>query len=196
MADTFEKLNNGSLSRICAQLDLPEAVRALIAGCTEVPEALVKLEGNGFLIEAVRLVAHGLPKREATWWACMCARHTATPDLPEADRAAVDAAERWVRHQHDEPRRAALAAAKQAGFASPEAWAGVAAFWSGDSMSPLGQPPVAPAEHLTGVAVAGAVALAAVRAHPERQKQRLARFLEAAHGIAAGGAGRLAPEDA
>jgi hypothetical protein len=55
---------------------------------------------------------------------------------------------------------------------------------------------VAPPPHLTGVAVAGAVALASVRNDAARQKQRLALFLRSAQDIAAGGSGRLAPEAA
>jgi hypothetical protein len=68
------------------------------------------------------------------------------------------------------------------------------AFWSGDSISPLGQPPVAPPPHLTGLAVAGAVVLASVRSRPEKQHERLAAFLSSACHIAGGGHGRLEPE--
>jgi Family of unknown function (DUF6931) len=195
MGAALVKLAGSNLEEVRERLDLPGEATALVTGCTATPDALERLESHGFLIEAVRLLAHALPKREATWWACMCAHHTAPTDLPAPDRAAVAAAEQWVRRQTDEPRRAAFAAAQQAGFGSPEAWAAVAAFWSGESMSPLGQPAVPPAEHLTGTAVAGAVALAAVRTKPERQKDRLARFLDSAHNIAAGGPGRLPPEE-
>jgi hypothetical protein len=61
-------------------------------------------------------------------------------------------------------------------------------------MSPEGQPVVPPAEHLTGLAVSGAVVMAAVRGHPERADARFGRFLAAARDIAAGGAGRVEPE--
>ena len=86
--------------------------------------------------------------------------------------------------------------AEDAGFGTPEAWAAVGAFWSGDSMSPEGQPAVPPAPHLPGTAVAGGVALSAVRGDVSRQKARLRRFLESGRDIAAGGPGRLNPEDA
>lgn len=87
-----------------------------------------------------------------------------------------------------------MALAEAIGFQTPEAWAAVGAFWSGGSISPPEQPPVAPPAHLTGVAVAGAVALAAVRGDAGRQLARLTRFLASAREIAAGGAGRLPPE--
>jgi hypothetical protein len=61
-------------------------------------------------------------------------------------------------------------------------------------MSPEGQPAVPPAEHLTGVAIAGAVVLAAVRRLPERADARFALFLTSARDIAGGGGGRIEPE--
>ncbi len=103
-------------------------------------DAIVRLEAAGFAAEAVRMMAHALPKRESVWWACMCAANTAPADLPEPDRLARETAELWVRQQKDEQRRAAMTHAEASGFQTPEAWSGVAAFWSGDSMSPVGQP--------------------------------------------------------
>ncbi len=188
------KLGGSRLAELRPHLDLPPEAVGLVDGCDGAPAALEALVGGGFLVEAMRLLAHGLPRREAVWWACMCARHTAPADLAAPDLAALEAAEHWVRRPSDENRRAAYACAEAAGFASPEAWAGVAAFWSGDSMSPLGQPAVPPAPHFTGLAVAGAASLAAVRVHPDRQPRRLASFIASARQIAAGGTGRLEAE--
>jgi hypothetical protein len=156
--------------------------------------AIQRLEDAGFVTEAAKVMAHALPKRECVWWACMCARHTTPPDLGEADAAAVSAAETWVRHQTDESRRDAFDHAQRANFSTAEAWAAVAAFWSGDSMSPLGQPKTPPAPHLAGTAAIGSVTLAAVRIHPARRDDRLRRFLGSARDIAGGGVGRLPPE--
>jgi len=127
---------------------------------------IAALARAGFPIEATRVFAHALPKREAVWWACMCAAHTAPAQSAEGDLKARELSETWVRQQSDDTRRAAMEEAKRTGFQSPEAWAAVAAFWSGDSLAPPNVPPVPPPAHLTGVAVAGAVALASVRARP------------------------------
>ena len=126
----------------------------------------------------------------------MCVGHTAPPDLPSIDRAAREAAEEWVRQQTDKTRRIAFARAQAGGCVSPEAWAAIAAFWSGDSMSPEGQPAVPPAPHLAGTAAAGAVALASVRGDVTQREARLHRFLESGRNIAAGDAGRLPAETA
>ena len=50
------------------------------------------------------------------------------------------------------------------------------------------------ADHLTGVAVAGAIILAATRVAPEKADDRFQRFLQSARDIACGGAGRIEPE--
>jgi hypothetical protein len=168
---------------------------ALVQSETDSAVAIRRLEDAGYVTEAARLMAHALPKRECVWWACMCARHTTPPDLPEADAAAVSAAEIWVRQQTDESRRDAFDHAQRANFGTAEAWTAVAAFWSGDSMSPLGQPKTPPAPHLTGTAAIGSVTLAAVRTYPALRDDRLRRFLGSGREIAAGGAGRLPPEE-
>lgn len=196
MSGTLTKFNSVDLGALLPLVALPAEAARAVHECASMPAALAALEAAGFDAEAVRLVAHALPKREAVWWACMCAAHTAPSDLAEAERAALAAAELWVRAQTDAARRAAMAQAQATGFSSPEAWAAVAAFWSGESMAPEGQPAVPPAPHLTGTAVAGSVALSAVRGQVSRRPARLRRFLESGRNIAAGGPGRLGLEEA
>jgi hypothetical protein len=188
------KMDLADLSAVLPRLDLPKAAAADVNGSKSASEALAHLMQADHLIEAARLCAYALPAREAVWWAARCARATTSADLKDDDRQACDLAEQWVRHRNDETRRSAMDKAQAAGCGSPEAWAAVAAFWSGDSMSPPDQPKVPPAPHLTGTAVAGAVILASVRAHPDRQAARLRRFLGSAMDIAAGGGGHLEQE--
>jgi hypothetical protein len=194
MAGTLTKIAGVELASALSLAALPPEAQVPLQGCADIADALARLEAAGFATEAIRVLAHALPKREAVWWACMCAVNTAPADLAEADRLARESAELWVRQQKDEQRRAAFAHAEASGFQTPEAWSGVAAFWSGDSMSLVGLPAVPPAPHLTGTAVAGAVALAAVRGEVARQPARLKRFLESGRNIAAGGPGRMGPE--
>lgn len=193
MSQALAKLD-GDLAAIRPHLTLEADADAVANACTEVAEALDRLTAGGFLIEATRLVAHALPKRESVWWACMCAIHTAPVDLPDADRKCREAAEDWVRQPAETSRRAAFDLAQASGFGTPEAWAAMAAFWSSGSMAPEGQPVVPPAPHLTGTAVAGSVALAAVRGDVARRNARLHRFLESGRNIAMGGPGRLPAE--
>lgn len=195
MADKLPKLAV-PLAPLLATLEFPVEATQAMQGASTAAEALFRLESAGFSVEAVRLSAHALPKREAVWWACMCAASAPDPALPAADAAAILSAEAWVRQPADDAlRRRAWDAAQATAFKTPEAWAAVAAFWSGGSMAPAGQPVVSPSDGLTGQAVSGAVMLAAVRGRPQRSAARLTRFLGAARDIAAGGAGRLAVEE-
>src|SRR5262249_59914719 len=97
MSQTLVKLNTTELATLTPHLALDHEAAMATEGCRQVAEALDHLEAAGFLTEATRLIAHALPKREAVWWACMCAIHTAPADLPPADRVAREAAEDWVR---------------------------------------------------------------------------------------------------
>lgn len=192
----MDKLGGADRDEVVARATLGPEARAAGADAATVPGLIAALAGGGFLVEAARCFAHALPKREAVWWAAMCALNTAPANLPELDRAAREAAEAWVRTQTEEARRQAMALAEQVGFQSPEAWTAVGAFWSGPSIAPESMPANPPAPHLTGVAVAGAVILASVRGDPSRRLVRLERFLNSAREIAQGGGGRLAQEAA
>jgi hypothetical protein len=196
MTTTLPKLAT-PLAPLLERLQLQGEAAKLLEGLQTAAEGVERLAAKGLNDEAVHLSAHALPKREAVWWACMCAQAVPDPALPAADTAARVAAEAWVRQPSDDAlRRTAWDAVQATAFQSPEALAAAAAFFSGSSLSPAGQPAVPPGDDLTGRTVAGAVLLASVRGRPERAQARLTRFLAAARDIAAGGAGRIAPEAA
>ena len=183
------------LSPILPRLELDADCTALLSPHVDAAAGLEALVAAKRMPEAMRLIAHAMPKREVVWWGCMCARAAPVSALPAPDADALTAAEAWVRKPDEPNRRAAMAAAQKTGFQSPEAWAAGAAVWSGGSMAPEGQPEVPPADHHTALAIAGGVVIAALRGAPARAADRFARFLLSARDIAAGGAGRLAPEE-
>lgn len=191
---TLPKLLATPWPEILARAALVGECAAVIQDDTDAAAAISRLEAAGFLTEAAKLMAHALPRRESVWWACMCAASTAPGDLTEADQLAQLHAEQWVRRQTDELRRAAMECAESSGCRTPEAWTGIAAFWSGASIAPIGERPIAPLPQQTGSAVAAAVALAAVRGDAKRYPERLQRFLGSGRDIAAGGNGRLPAE--
>jgi hypothetical protein len=188
------KLDTVALQTILPRLEFSNDAAACVGECGQPSEVVKRLMRAELLIEAARVCAHALPPRERVWWAARCVQATASEALPAADREACSLGEAWVRRPADETRRAAMEQAQATGFTSPEAWVAVAAFWSGDSMAPPDQPKVPPAPHLAGSAVVGAVILASVRSHPDRQTERLRRFIGSALDIAAGGAGHLEQE--
>lgn len=180
---------------ILARIDLDPAALALLAEIESVTEGLAALEYAGRWNDAVRTFAQALPKREAVWWACVCARSSPDPAVTPADLASLAAADAWVRRPSEENRRAAFASAKLAGMRSAEAWAAIGAFWSGGSIGPEGVAEIPPGEHLCGVAVASSVTLAATRHTPEKAREKYLRALVSAYDIAQGGGGWLGIEN-
>lgn len=167
----------------------PEAA-ALLKPQGSVADFLSALVAAELMNDAVGVMAQALPKREAVWWACLATRTLLDAQTPPAVTAAIEAAEAWVYRPSEETRRAAMDRAQATKFDHPGVWAAVGAFWSGGSMAPPNVPAVPPAEHLTGVAVAGAVNLSAVMRQPEHAKDKLKGFLDQAIDIANGGTGR------
>jgi hypothetical protein len=152
-----------------------------------------ELIAGGKFEQAIQFFAFALPPREAVWWTCICARTQFVESTPQPQNAAVEAAEAWVRKPSEEHRRAAMACAQATDLRSPAAWAAVAAFWSGGSLAPADLPAVPAPPHLLGVAVAGAITLAAVQTDPQHAEQKRAHFVAAAIDIANGGNGRVKP---
>jgi hypothetical protein len=194
MAGSLPRLAVNDARTLLTRVALPPEAQTMLRGCAEVGVALDQLEAAGFLSEAIRLLAHALLKPAGVWWACMCAASTAPRSLSDADRLARETAEQWVREPSDALGYAAMAYGKVGGSTSPEAWAGIAAFWSGASIAPLGQPAMPPLPDQANSAVAAAVTLASVRGDGSRYRARLQRFLRSGRDIAAGGAGRIEPE--
>ena len=179
------------LPDILSRVRLAPPSLALLVGLRSAGEALAILEQEKRWVDAVNVFAQALPKREAVWWACVCARAAPEPEPRPCDIEAVAAADAWVRRPEEANRRAAMAAAQKAECSSAEAWAAVAAFWSGGSLGPDTAPEIPPGDHLTGVAVASSVILSAVRQEPEKAPQRYLRALVSAYDIAQGGGGWL-----
>jgi len=194
MAAILKKLAAADLATVLSRAALPPQAEESVRGCVDIADALDRLQAAGLAPEAVRLLAHALPKREGVWWACMCAAATAPHDLSDSDRLARECAELWVRRQSDTVRREAMAHAEAGGFMTAEAWTGIAAFWSGDSTAPPGKPAIPPLPEQAGAAIGAAVTLASVRGDGKRFAERLQRFLDSGRDIASGGQGRMQPE--
>jgi hypothetical protein len=155
----------------------PEAVKVRGSG-TEVRPFIAALLEAKLFPDAVRFIAHALPRREAVWWALLCAKDAAGDDPPPAVRASLDATDRWIRHPNDELRREAMAAAQKATLETPAGCAGVAAFLSGGSLSVPGQPEVPSGPFMTAKAVAGAVIIASLVNDPKTAPDRFRRYVE------------------
>jgi hypothetical protein len=127
--------------------------------------------------DAVLLLAHALPKREAAWWACQCARSTLPKEAPPRERAAIDLAESWAMKPDNDKRLKALAEGDAIGSYAAAGMVALAAGWSAGNISADQTIDVPPPPHLSAVAVAAAVTLAAA-ADPDQMDAHYQRFIE------------------
>ncbi len=122
--------------------------------------------------DAVRYLAHGLPRREGVWWAWVTAKRAAGPEPEAKIKESLDATERWIAQPTDPNRRLAFEKAEKAELGTPAGCSGAAAFFAGDSMAPPNLQAVPPGEWDTAKAIAGAVMLAVVEKEPEKAKEK------------------------
>lgn len=186
----LKKISVPSADSVVAAASLSEEAQALVKPGMPVKALLAVLLDEKLWTDALRVFAYALPKREAVWWACQCARQ-AIPEKPAAiDAEIVKAAETWVYRPNEQGRRAAMDLAMKTEFDRAAHWTGAAVFWSGGSIAPPEAPPVEPGETLTGNAVVGAVLLAVVQPDPAQADKKRQLFLAQATDIANGGDGR------
>jgi hypothetical protein len=174
---TSTKPQPKTAAEICKLFPVSDEAKKLLRDTQTPRQYLDVLIEKQQYIDAVRFLAHTLPRREAVWWACLCARAVGGTALPAPQAAAVQAAERWVADPSEANRRAAQAASEAAGLGTPAACAAVAAFWSGGSLAPPDLPVVPPAETLTAHGAASAVLLAAVLTEPQKAPEKHRKFL-------------------
>ncbi len=148
----------------------------------------------GEFAHAAKFLAFSLPKREATWWACLIARGVLPENAPPEAQAVLQAAEAWVYKPSEENRRAVMAKGEAADDGSPATWAAFAAGWSGGSLVAADMEPVPPPEDLTGKAVQNVITLAVYGTEPERAEEKIRLFVAQGMDVAQGGNGRVTAE--
>jgi hypothetical protein len=177
MSNGLVKVTAKTAAEVCQHFKLEEEAQKLLRDGQTPAQFLDTLIAKQQFPDAVRFLAHALPKREAVWWACQCSRAVAGPNPPPKIAAALQTAEKWVADPSEENRRAAMPAAEAAELKTPAGCAAVATFWSGGSLGPPNVPVVPPGEYLTAHGVAVAVILAAVQTEPQKAPEKYKKFL-------------------
>lgn len=187
MSQPWSKVTFGRATEVSARYKASDQARALLLSELAPKEYVATLVGGGLGADALMFLAHALPKREAAWWACLCAREA---DAVEGQRpeilAALEAAEQWVRKPSEETRRAAGSAAEKAGTDHASSWAAMAAFMSGGSMAPPNVEPVPPPEGQTSIAAFATAILAATARDADKPLERFAAMLALGEEVATG----------
>ena len=147
---------------------------------------LERLMAHQLYADAIRFLAQILPKRQAVWWACMCAWQSCRPSPPTEVLGSFRRALRWVLDPHEAHRQAAKVTEFTKALQTSAGSLPVAVVWSGGSMTDPGLPRVPPPDYLTGRAAAHAILLAAAEREPMKYlhhyRQFLALGLEVAEG--------------
>lgn len=167
-----------TVAEICGIAELGDEAQVLLRNDMPPRECIAVLVEKQLYPEAVRFLAHCLPKRESVWWAWFCARRASGPAPPPKIKASLDATERWIAQPNEENRRQAMQMGEEAQLGTAAGCAGLAAFFSAGSLGPPEAPPIPPGEFLTAKAVAGSIVFAAVGAEPERAPEKFRGFIE------------------
>lgn len=141
----------GISGKACAHL----RATATMASVEDYAKALL---AGGFGEDALRLVAHSLPRKFALAWACDNVKRALRPESAdfERDRAGAALAEGWLASPSDKQRRLALAFAERNVYAGTGSWLAAAAGWMEGSLAPEGYAEVPPPPHLVYDAVIAA----------------------------------------
>lgn len=183
--NTDRTMKPGGAASIAKSVALEPESHALLQPTHSVRDFVNALAEAGHHPDAIKLLAHGLPRREGVWWASRCIRAVpavvAEPLVP-----VLEASEKWVVDPTDENRRAAFTTAEPVGFGNPVGLTALATFWCEGSMGPPEQQAVTPDPRLAPDLLANAVVLAAVSTEPELAPEKYATFFGLAYEVAAG----------
>jgi hypothetical protein len=151
----------------------PEVARQIGTAPAEQPpvEFLRSLATQRKFAEAVIFCAHLLPRREAVWWGCGCAR-ALLGEIPPNRWEGLLAAETWVERPDDEHRTAALEIGTKGDENDPLTWLARAAGWSGGFWVATAEMQVPVPPYMTARLAGGAIlACTATLGPPERESR-------------------------
>lgn len=130
MFDDLIKLNPGPAARVLSQAQVKLQTPLEGAASATAQEVLAELHAKAAQMDMMQVLAHTLPAREATWWACLAARDLGPPTK------AVRAAEAWVRQPGFDTRLAAREALDAAPQDDDTMFCAMAASFADGTMGP------------------------------------------------------------
>lgn len=180
------KIVGHSLPDLAVAIELSEDARPLATEEVGPKRFLTLLMEKKLFADAARFMAFALPKRQAVWWSCLCAREGYGATVTPVEKEAIMTAIRWVVDPSEENRRATFPAAEAADFGSAAGCTALGAFFSGGSLAPEGVADVIPDEMLTGRILVPAITLSSVIREPEKADAKLESFVKLACDVASG----------
>lgn len=189
--DNWKKVNPERACEIIEVDDLDPASAALLSPEIRPEQFIHDLAEAKQWPDAIKVMTHALPVREAVWWACICARQMQTLPGDESETAALVAAEKWVFKPDDENRRAAFEKAQDSKSRSAGAMAAFGAALSGGGLPAFEDQYIEVDSTAFAQIVNAAVMVAATEKNGEELHQQFALFLKCGEDIACGGNGQV-----
>ncbi len=175
-----------ALATACAYLELSDEIQEMAKTTPDADQLIDKLAEDEQYLDALRLRAYLLPKRDAVWWGCLCIRDELDEPLGQDQVTALDAAVEWVTDPIEARRRECEDASNLADSRGPGGLLAISAFWADGSIGPASAPRVAPDERLTCQGLAAALVTAAYLGDSTKAKDRMTAFLEKGKAVVAG----------
>lgn len=178
-------------AELLKNFDVSEEAEEHLVVDTAPEVSILRLMEVNLYPDAIKLLAHALPKREAVWWACLTARDIQGPQTDENNVNALIAAESWAKKPNEKARLRCKALGEKTRHQTPASWAATAASWCHGSLAGENEPVIEPPKHLYAHAVAGCVSLAAILSDPITPEKPFQRYMNQGLDLARGGNGQL-----
>jgi hypothetical protein len=184
MSKQASKFATQPLAQVLEGIELGERAAGQLQPGDDAKALFARLAGAGLHVEALKVAAAALPKREAVWMAARCVQELLGAAAPAVQTAALDAARAWAQDPSDANRRAASAASEKAGLDQAFGCVALAAFMSEGSLGPPEVPPMPPAAHLCALSAGLALEIALAGIPPPERAKAGARCVAIAREVA------------
>jgi hypothetical protein len=177
--EALTKLAARTPADLCRAIGLelePETVAILSRNPTP-SQLLDELMVRGLHVDAVRYLAHALPKRESVCWGYMAIRKLVKAGGSDAERRALSAAGDWLREPSDERARLAGEAGQGSAQGTAAGMLALAVFFAGNNIGPKPEQPVKPPDNVTGALVAGLISVSVSAGDPTGLTKRYSNCL-------------------
>jgi hypothetical protein len=184
-------------AEVCALFKTSQGALCLLDDGPGVAVALDRFVSSGHLAEARRLLAYAMERRDAVWWAFLCAAEALRHKPMEPSQArGLDLALAWLVNPSDSGRRECKNAIYACGPTSIAGILCLAVWLSGGSISPYAGRHIEPNPHACGKLCGAVVYLCSVYFDPIRWKTCLRHFIDTGLCVARGECPVPAPNEA
>jgi hypothetical protein len=188
MKQVLNKFIIDNYHKITEEID-DDGVGDIIANASSDAETLSLLIHAKLHFAAIKLLALGLPKREAIWWAYLCCYDYEANSAALTTQNALSTVSQWVHSPTENLRIQAKVLADHLEQYTASSWACMSVYWSGGSISPKEKQLVEPTEFMCGHAASNAIYLAANA--QENTHKAFSQYIKTGLHIAMGGNGKM-----